>query len=130
MVNTIHRSFKEHRPLILDPDSLWITITQGLAQHINQNAEELRHHFVKHEGKETIIVQRDHYKKGQQNDWPDSFNEFSAKIKEYIGKKHDLIVSNFSTTTPLSKAVSEIVLMDCMKSYFDYLEKTICGIPR
>jgi len=40
-----------------------------------------------------------------------------------------MIVADFSTTTPLSKACSEIVLMDSMKSYFVYDLTTLCGIP-
>jgi len=38
-------------------------------------------------------------------------------------------VSDFSTTGPVEKAASEIVLMDAMKSYFDYTMRTLCGFP-
>jgi len=129
LVGAIHMAFDQHRPLILDPDCIWLAISQSLARHIEMNAEELRHHFVNHEGKETIKVVRNNYIKGSQNNWIDSFDEFSSKIKDYIGKKHDLIIANFSTTGPLQKAVSEIVLMDSMKSYFSYECYTWCGIP-
>ena len=39
------------------------------------------------------------------------------------------MVANFSTTTPLLKAVSQIMLMDAMSKYFDYTVRTMCGIP-
>jgi hypothetical protein len=32
-------AYKSHYPFILNPDTFWITITQGLANHINANAE-------------------------------------------------------------------------------------------
>jgi hypothetical protein len=130
LVDTIHHAFASHYPLILDPDSVWLTLTQGLARHIEANAEELRHQFVQHKGKEKIIVHRDSFVKDDpDNDWQGTFPEFSSKIKSYIGKKHDMIVSDFSTTGVFEKAISEIVLMDAMKSYFTFECHTMCGIP-
>ena len=129
-VGAVHNAFNDHRPLILSPDIIWVTIAQGLATHINKNAEYLRHHFVDHQGKLYIEISRDSFVKGgKNNDWPRVFPEFSDKIGEYIGKKRDLIVSNFSTTDLLEKTISEIVLMDSMKSYFSYGMRTLCGIP-
>lgn len=125
-----HMAFDEHRPLVLNPDIIWIAIAQGLVNHINANAEELRNRFVNFEGKEYIEIRRDSFLKGSpDNDWQGCFPEFSDKISEYIGKKRDLIVSNFSTTGPIEKATSELVLMDAMQSYFDYGCRTCCGIP-
>jgi hypothetical protein len=130
LIETVEKAYNEHYPLVLDPDSIWVTITQGLANHINENAEDLREQFVDHDGKKMLMVRRDNFSKGSpDNDWPGVFDEFSAQIKEHIGKKHDLIVSNFSTTTPEKLVISEIVLMDAMKSYFDYGVMTCCGIP-
>jgi len=54
----------------------------------------------------------------------------AKKIKGYIGEElHSLIISNFSTTTPTTKAVSEIVLMDSVQNYFEFALSTCCGIP-
>src|SRR5262245_16698262 len=44
-------AFKRHYPLVLSPDMLWITILQGVSQHIQNNAEHLRHRLVHHETK-------------------------------------------------------------------------------
>ena len=126
----VHNAFAEHRPLSLSPDSIWLTITAGLATHINLNAEKLRHRFVSHEGKEKIIVRRDEFIKGSpDNNWPGCFGEFSDRLEEYIGKKRNLIVSDFSTTGATEKAASEVVLMDAMQSYFEYTVRTLCGFP-
>ncbi|WP_083602362.1 DUF4419 domain-containing protein [Hydrococcus rivularis] len=54
---------------------------------------------------------------------------FPKKIAEYIGEKRDLIVCDFSTTGMLEKTVSEMVLMDVVKHYFEYEVYTMCGIP-
>ena len=97
---------------------------------MNENAEKLRSKFVSHQGKEEITVRRDDFVKGQQNPWQEVFSEFSAQIRGHIGAEtHDLIIPQFSTTDPVSKAVSEVVLMEAMKSYFSYGLVTCCGIP-
>ena len=126
-----HVAFMDHYPLTLSPDAVWITLTQGLAAHINENAEKLRKKFVAHEGKKIIRIFRDSFVKGDpDNDWAGCFDEFSGKIKTEIGENnHASIVADFSTTGALERAVSEIVLMDSMKSYFDYRVHTCCGIP-
>lgn len=129
-VSAAHLAYARHLPLIISPDDLWLTISQGLSKHIDVNAEKLRHQFVSHEGQVLIAVRRDGFVKGGTNDWPGVFNEFSDKIADYIGKKRDLLVADFTTTGPLEKVVSEITLMEAMKNYFRYELHTLCGIPR
>jgi hypothetical protein len=129
LVGLAHISFATHRHMILDPDSVWITIEHGLATHIKENAEALRDQFVSFNGKRTIDIRRDLFVRGGINDWEGCFDEFSEKIGEYIGPKKDLIVGNFSTTGTLQRVSSEIVLMDAMSKYFDYSVTTMCHIP-
>lgn len=130
-VGAVGRAFAVHYPLVLSPDSVWLTISQGLAHHINANAEAVRKKFVAHEGKVQIVIRRDNFIKGaQDNDWEGAFGEFSSKIEAHIGKaNHEMIVADFSTTGPVERAASEVVLMDAMQSYFDYGVMTMCGIP-
>jgi hypothetical protein len=130
-MRAVHAAYSEHFPLILSPDDVWLTIAQGFAAHVNAYAGLLRHKFVRHEGQEVISVRRDVFIKGNpDNDWPGVFDEFSTKIGQHIGEdKRDLLVSRFSLTGPVEKAVSEVVLMDAMKAYFDYRVYTMCGIP-
>lgn len=129
LLGAAHLSFARHYPLVLSPDAIWLAIAQGFATHVEANAEGLRKHFVQHEGQKTIL-HMNNYKKGDPNNpWPESFKFFSDEIEKHIGKKRDLLVSNFSTTGPIEKAASEVVLMGAMKDYFKYREMTLCGIP-
>lgn len=129
-LQTAHRAFSDHYPLVLSPDDVWLAIAQGFAHHVNANAEKLRNRFVKHRGQEHIEIQRDGFAKGSpDNDWPGAFAEFSDKIAEHIGKKRDLVVGAFSTTGAIEKAASEVVLMDAMSAYFTYGARTCCGSP-
>ena len=72
LIAALHGAFTSHRPLTLSPGIIWLTITQGLAIHINENAERLRHRFVSHDGKLTIKIRRDDFIKGSpENPWPE-----------------------------------------------------------
>merc|ERR1719378_289711 len=77
----VHAAFFGHHGLRLSPDVIWLTIMQGLANHVDQNAEALRHKFVTHAGKEDIVIERPGFVKGSpSNDWPGVFPEFAAEI--------------------------------------------------
>ena len=131
-VDAAYKAFNNHYPLSISPDDINILIGQGLATHINQNAEELRPKIVAHEGKVEIIVRRDDFRKGvAANPWQEVFPAFTSQIKEHlVGDIYDLTVGDFSTTGPIEKAASEIVLLDAVQSYFKLTFVTCCGIPR
>jgi Domain of unknown function (DUF4419) len=130
LVQATWAAFNDHRPLVLSPDVIWLTIAQGLAIHINQHAERLRHLFVTHSGKQPLQVRRDDFVKGSpENSWGEVIDDFSRQIGEQAGPKHELIVANFSTTGAVERVASEVVLMDAMQSYFEFECYSMCGIP-
>jgi len=132
LVTALRFAYAGHRPISLSPDMIWLLICQGVARHIATHAEDLRRHFVQHEGKRTLTVRRDDFDKGSpDNPWSAVFGEFSAQIANQIGPKHALFTAAFSTTGPAEKAASEIALLDAMQNYFHYhLYMCICGIPK
>lgn len=120
----------QHRPLVLTPDAVWLCIAQGFAAHIWTNAEALRDRFVRHPGRVMLKVRRDDFVEGSpDNPWPDVFHELSRQIAEHIRHQRDLVVCDFSTTSPVERAASELVLMEAMQKYFEYRMVVICGIP-
>jgi hypothetical protein len=136
-------AWNEHRPQVVTPDAFWLTIAQGFARHVLQNAEALRHRFVRfgpEQGdsdpltpgaKIQIVVRRDDFIKGSpRNDWPSSFGQVSDAVAEYIGPARDLVVADFSTTGAVERAASEIVLMEALSAWFEYGWVSRCGIPR
>ena len=130
-VAAVNAAFCDHRPLVLSPDMFWLLIGHGLARHVNFNSEDLRRRFVKHDGKEKVVVRRDDFvKMSPENPWNEVFGEFSAQIKKHIGEEnHSNIVVSFSTTGAIERAANEIVLMETLKSYFEYEFHSLCGIP-
>jgi hypothetical protein len=130
-VEAAHLAYSDHLPLVITPDSIWYLISSGVAKHINQHAEELRHKFVSHEGKKEILIRRDDFVLGSQtNPWHEVVDDFSGKIRENTNNDvADLMVADFSTTSKDARVVSQIVLMDAMQKYFDFKFQTMCGIP-
>ncbi len=119
-----------HRPLCLSPDTIWLMIIQGVANHINAHAEELRPRIVSHQGKIDIEVRRDDFIKGSpENPWSEVFDDFSAQIRAQVGASIQSFIPRFSTTGPVERAAAEVVLLDAMQSYFEYQVYTACGIP-
>lgn len=125
----LHEAYAQHRPIIISPDHIWLLICHGFAAHVNNHAEELRHHFVQHEGQEEIVIIRCFHKGYKHNPWENTFPEFCAEIRNYVGEDlHNALIADFSTTTPVEKAAFELSMMDAMQEYFIY-RITTCGIP-
>jgi hypothetical protein len=130
VITALYDAFTQHRPLCLSPDMILVLICQGFAHHVNVHAEKLRARFVQHEGKARIEMRRDDFIKGSpENPWGEVINEFSLCVREHIGSAHDLFVPRFSTTGPTERIAAEIVLLDAMQSYFEYVLHSRCGIP-
>jgi hypothetical protein len=129
LVLAVHAAFSEHRPLLLSPDIIWITLAQGFAQHINNNAETLRSRFVRHQGKQKLSVES--YGIPQQpQQWSEAAQQWALHIRDQVGADlYQLLECNFSTTTPITRTASHIVMMDAFQQYFDYVMFCICGIP-
>jgi Domain of unknown function (DUF4419) len=124
-------AYQGHFPLVLTPDLIWLTIAQGFARHVANNAEQLRSRIVPHEGKATLEVRRDDFvRRSPENPWAEVWPAFCDQIREHLGAEaHSLIVCDFSTTGPTERAASEVVLMDAVQSYFEYSFASLCGIP-
>ena len=128
LIEAVATAFSDHRPLALSPDSIWLTIEQGFAHHVTENAEALRHRLVRHENKQELHTRI-------QNLEPASFQigiqDFSRQIREASDPVlFETLLCDFSTTTPTIRTASEIVLMDCYSSYFTYMLDCVCGIPK
>lgn len=125
-------AYANHRPFVLSPDMIWLLISQGFAQHITNNAEELRHYFVDFEGRHTLVVRNDNIRLNDPDSpWESVFPEFTKQISEYTGNELiETLTSDFSTTTPTTRVASEITIMEAMSPYFEFIVMyVVCGIP-
>lgn len=124
-IRAIHFAYDNHLPLSLSPDHVWTLLTQQLAFHVHANAESLRKQFVQFENKKTLVLEI-----GANPNWATVVDGFSALIAPHIGEQtHANLVANFSTTQATERICSEIVLMDTLSNYFEYMCMSSCGIP-
>jgi hypothetical protein len=123
-VNAIQIAYGYHYPLVITPDIIWYLITSGVCEFINRNAEKFRHKLVDHEDKQKIVIET------LDLNWHKIIDKFSQEIQNRTKTKvASLILNDFNTTTKCSKIVSQIVIMDSFKNYFEYEVMLICGIP-
>jgi len=127
-VNAVHLAFSEHRPMVFTPDTVWMTLAQGFAQHVNNHAEALRSRLVQHKGKVTLEAEAKVLAEPQH--WIHVIEQWGSAIKRHVGVNlYDLMICDFSTTTPTVRTASQVVMMDAFQQYFDYHLICICGIP-
>ena len=127
-------AYKNHRPVTISPDIIWLLIVQAFSNHITNNAEKLRSMFVNFAGKKDLTLERPDlniFQMTSEDFEREVFPEFVKQISEYTGPSIiDTMTPNFTTTTTVSFAVSMISIMSAMKNYFNY--KFLCrgcGFP-
>lgn len=131
LLAAVHTAFRDHRPLVLTPDAVWVTIAQGVAQHMAVHAERLRSRFVAHRGRVALTFECDGWVAGSpENPWAEAFESWADQIRGHVGPAvHDALVCDFSTSGPVERAASRVVMMDIFERYFHYRAVGICGIP-
>jgi len=128
LVHAVHAAFSQHRPLLLTPDIIWLTIAQGFSQHINNHSETLRSRFVQHQGKKELVFET--MSDLETIPWATAVEKWTLQVRDHVGADlYRLLECNFSTTTPITRIASHIVMMDTFKQYFEYAIRCVCGIP-
>jgi hypothetical protein len=131
LLAAVHAAFSQHRPLVLTPDAVWLTIAQGVAHHMALHGERLRSRFAAHQGRLDLVFQCSDWVEGSpENSWAGAFDTWAGQIRDHVGPEvHDTLVCDFSTTGQVERAVSQVVMMDVFERYFHYYAYCICGIP-
>ncbi len=131
---TLQLAYDQHYPVSISPDMIWLLISQGMAQHINNQSSSLRNKFVKFDGKKKISIDTRRYgnfiKGSPQSPWEKLTPVFSDSIRSHIGNEfYQAMTPDFSTTNATIKTTYEITLMNSMNKFFNYEARTLCGIP-
>ena len=125
-------SYKNHYPITISPDMIWILILQGYSRFMDKYSEKVRNKYVNFEGKKNISIKREGlvFEKATKEDWKNIIGEYIVKIKENIGE--DLVnnlESNFTTTNDVTLITSQISIMSAVKKYFSFKVNSMeCGI--
>ena len=131
LLAAVYQSYSLHYPLVLSPDAVWLTISQGIAHHMAIYGEQLQDRFVAHQGQLELEFECESWVEGSpENPWDEAFEDWSEQIRAHIGAElHEVLLCNFSTTTIAERVASEIVMMDVFEKYFRYVLVAVCGIP-
>ncbi|MEV6103735.1 DUF4419 domain-containing protein [Streptomyces sp. NPDC051940] len=121
-------AFAGHRPLVLSPDAVWLTILQGVAQHVRLHAEELRPLLVSHAGRERLEVVVPGGMPVDADSWRD-FVESVDKLLTTESAAARLFACDFSTSTDVERTAGRVVALDAYASYFAVWMRFVCGIP-
>jgi hypothetical protein len=125
----VERAFTDHRPLLLTPDAVWLTITQGFARHVRKHHAQLRERFARHEGRKVLEVTSVDTRSAAS--WAQTLDAFAGKLGDEVGPGLvRALTCDFTTTTPEARTTSQLVLMNAFQRYFDYEVTEICGIPQ
>ena len=125
-------AYKNHYPITITPDMIWILILQGFSRFMEKYAEQMREKFVNFEGKKDLKVERLQYSpySATKEVWDGIMKEFVEKIGKNVGQETvDNLECNFSTTSPAALVTSQVSIMSAMKQYFTYrVLMAGCGI--
>ncbi|MEU4569961.1 DUF4419 domain-containing protein [Micromonospora sp. NPDC023956] len=128
LLDAVGRAFADHRPLVLSPDAVWLTIAQGVAQHIRLHAEELRPRLVGHAGRKRLTVTVDGPMPQDAAAWQDVVESFHKLLAAEVSDV-DMFECDFSTSTEVDRLAGRVVLLDAYSPYFSLWLVCVCGIP-
>ena len=125
-------AYKNHYPIVVSPDMIWILILQGYCRFMEKYSEKVRQKYVNFNGKKTLKVKKIGIfpEDASKETWQEIIDNFIEGIKYEIGGE---IISNlqsdFTTTEEVTLATSQATIMSAMKNYFNYeLGMGGCGI--
>jgi len=128
-IGTVHQSYDEHRPLVLTPDVIWLTIMQGLSIHVNEHAKKLEKKIFKKNKPKRLLVRNDSLEQGSEH-WEDLIDALANQTSVYTRKNYyDFFVPEFSTTNKIHTTTYQITLLHTYKKTFKYVGESGCGIP-
>ena len=116
LVSAVGRAFAEHRPLVLSPDAIWLTIGQGVAQHLRLSAPP--------GPRQRIDVAHPGPRPADAASWAGFAEAFSARIDGT-----EFFACDFSTSTGVERVAGRVVGLDAYSPYFSLWLWFVCGIP-
>jgi hypothetical protein len=126
-------AFDQHRPLCLSPDMIWLTVLQGVAEHlyaksitlmVDNSASAIKRHSL-NVSTETLPIG------SPESDWAVIIADAANQARQIIDSElAELFSVTFSTTTSLERSAFDLTLLAGLDRYltmFDAL--AICGFP-
>lgn len=123
LLRAVHVAYAKHHPLVFSPDSIWLTISSGFVHHLYLHADTVGRSIV--DSAMTDLRVPDDVKGG----WAAWIQSLARQIGEQVGPIGDVLIADFSTTTPTARLASQVMLLHAFERRFWYHIPSICGIP-
>lgn len=108
---------------------MWLTIAQGVAQHIRLNREEVGERLALPKTRARLVVESLTVPSGD-NDVKRLTKEMIQLLSEKVaGTAYEQLRCSFSTSDENARIAGDIIFLDSFSPYFDYVMNCICGIP-
>ena len=123
LISGLVLAYKNHYPITISPDMIWILILQGYSRFMEKYSELVREKYVNFEGQKPLCINRLGIfpETATKETWSGIINEFIQKIEENVGKETiSNLQANFTTTNPATLITSQVSIMSAMKQYFIY----------
>lgn len=131
------RAYQQGLHVELRPDDIWKSILTQFCFYVNSRAEELRSHFVHHEGKEKLLVisdvpfacasiagesQKTLMDRLASSHIADVSEEFTKEMQKTLknAELRDWFTPIFTTTDDKDIAIASMIMMATMKNYYSY----------
>jgi len=129
-LNTVRFAYDDHRPLELSPDVVWLLLCQNFGDHVSANKDSLEFLLLKEDHPKVITVRNDNLTYSNDKEWSHLMASFSDEIEAYSKESFkNLLVQEFSTTTPTIRSVYHATHMDITSHYIAFRSHTMCGFP-
>lgn len=120
LVRAAWDAYAHHNHLRLRPEDVWFSILAQFSFYVNANAEQVRGHFVAHEGKKQLTVEV------QGSVASVDFGELAVMMTGEIQKNVSdpelcgWILPDFTTTDSVDVTTAAVLMMGTMQAYFSY----------
>ncbi len=113
LLHAAHVAFATHRPLVIAPDVVWLTVLHGVSQHVARNTGSLSTRFVARARAVPLALDRDDSHPAVP-DWP----TIPAKLCDALLLRHGPVAralrATFSTSSPASRLAMDMALLDVL----------------
>jgi hypothetical protein len=129
LLAAVHQAFAEHRPLVLSPEAIALTLTQGVALHVRLRAEDVRERLVRHAGREVLSLEVLEVP-ALAEAWGAQLLRLRDALVDEVGPGWGRFFGcGFSSSGPVDEVAAAVVMLDAFSPYYDYLMVCVCGIP-
>lgn len=133
LITAARLAHDQHRPLVLSPDMVWLTILQSFSDHLEANWEAMKSRIVDSTySRLPLVVSTAEFPFGSpEAPWfeliASGTNQLRANVTEEVAALFGL---SFSTTQPVQRTAMDLAFLSGLSQYASFLDGfRICGIP-